>query len=106
MKMSSNVVNCIDLPVLTGAADTAGPALGERLDLVGHVKIKLSISLGGAEITIGKLFSLTPDDVITLDRSVDAPLDIVLNDKVIAHGALVAVGDNFGVRVTQVQRES
>ena len=104
--MNSNLVNGIDLPVLTASSGAATPALGERLDLVGHVKVKLSVALGGAEISIDKLFSLTPDDVITLDRSVDAPVDIILNGKVIAHGALVAVGDNFGVRVTQIQRES
>jgi len=104
--MNSNVVNSIDLPVLSPGSGARTPALGERLDLVGHVKVKLSIALGGAEISIDKLFSLTPDDVITLDRSVDAPVDIILNGKVIAHGALVAVGDNFGVRVTQIQRES
>lgn len=104
--MNSNVVNGIDLPVLSPGASVGAPPLGERLDLVGHVKVKLSIALGSAEISIDKLFSLTPNDVITLDRSVDAPVDIILNGKVIAHGALVAVGDNFGVRVTQIQRES
>lgn len=104
--MNSNLVNGIDLPVLTPGSGTRTPALGERLDLVGHVKVKLSVALGGAEISIDKLFSLTPDDVISLDRSVDAPVDVILNGKVIAHGALVAVGDNFGVRITQIQRES
>lgn len=104
--MKSNVVNGIDLPELGGTSDAKTLAVGERLDLVGHVKVKLAIALGGAEIAIGKLFSLTLDDVITLDRAVDAPVDILLNGKVIAQGSLVAVGDNFGVRVTGIQRES
>jgi flagellar motor switch protein FliN len=104
--MNANVVNGIELPALTGSADSRVPALGERLDLVGHVKVKLAIALGGAEISIGRLFSLTPNDVITLDRGVDAPVDVMLNGKVIAQGALVAVGDNFGVRITQLPRET
>lgn len=104
--MNANVVTGIDLPVLNEGSGTRAPQLGERLDLVGHVKVKLSIALGGAEISIDKLFSLTPDDVITLDRGIDAPVDVVLNGKVIAQGSLVAVGDNFGVRVTHIQRES
>lgn len=103
--MSTTTVNRIDLPALTPGAEK-GPALGERLDLVGHVKVKLSIGLGSAELSIGKLFALTAGDVVTLDRAVDAPVDIRLNDKVVARGSLVAVGDNFGVRVTEIQRES
>jgi len=100
----SNVASNIELADLTGESDST-PALGERLDLIGHVKVKLSVALGTAELSISSLFSLSPSDVLTLDRSVEAPVDIRLNDKVIARGTLVAVGDNFGVRVTDILRE-
>jgi flagellar motor switch protein FliN/FliY len=103
--MTSNVVNRLDLAPLTASnAEKAAP-LGERLDLVGHVKVKLTVILGGAEITVGKLFSMTANDVVELDRPVDAPVDIHLNNKVIARGSLVAVGDNFGIRVSEVLPE-
>lgn len=100
----SNVATNIELAELTGGNDRT-PVLGERLDLIGHVKVKLTVALGAAELTVAKLFSLAPSDVVTLDRGVDAPVDIRLNDKVIARGTLVAVGDNFGVRVTDISRE-
>lgn len=100
----SNVVNNIELAELTGSGERT-PALGERLDLIGHVKVKLTVALGAAELTVAKLFALSPNDVVALDRSVEAPVDIRLNDKVIARGTLVAVGDNFGVRVTDISRE-
>jgi flagellar motor switch protein FliN/FliY len=100
----SNVVSNIELAELAASGDRT-PALGERLDLIGHVKVKLTVALGAAEITIAKLFSLSPNDVVALDRSAEAPVDIRLNDKVIARGTLVAVGDNFGVRVTDISRE-
>src|SRR3990170_4529589 len=100
----SNVVTNIEFGELTGGNDRT-PVLGERLDLIGHVKVKLTVALGAAELSVAKLFSLSPNDVVTLDRSVDAPVDIRLNDKVIARGTLVAVGDNFGVRVTDIARE-
>ena len=103
--MKSNIVNRVELPALGGGQDgDKTPVLGERLDLVGHVKVKLTVTLGGAEITVGKLFSLSPNDVIALDRAVDAPVDIRLDDRVIARGSLVAVGDNFGVRVTEIDK--
>jgi flagellar motor switch protein FliN/FliY len=104
--MASNVVSRVDLQPIASAAPAPGAAtLGERLDLVGHVKVKVSVSLGGAEMTVAKLFSLSANEVIALDRSVDAPVDVKLNDKVIARGALVAVGDNFGVRISEILKE-
>ena len=103
--MASNVVNRLDLPPLVQGTKEKSAAIGERLDLVGHVKVKLTVTLGGTEITLDKLFSLSADDVLALDRPVDAPVDVRLNDKVIARGSLVAVGDQFGVRVSEVLPE-
>lgn len=102
----SSIVNRLDLPALAPVSGEKSGPIGERLDLVSHVKVKLSISLGGAEMSIGKLFALAANEVVTLDRDVDAPVDIRLNDKIVARGALVAVGDKFGVRVTEVVSES
>ena len=101
--MTSTVVNRLDLPVLAyGGGGENSATLGERLDLVGHVKVRLAVGLGGAEITVAKLFSLAPGEVVALDREVDAPVDVMLNGKVIARGTMVAVGDKFGVRVTEI----
>lgn len=101
----SSVVSRVELPVLSTAMDKGRP-LGERLELVEHVQVKLTVTLGEAEINVGKLFGLAANDVITLDRDADAPVDIRLNGRIVARGALVAVGDKFGVRVTEIQSES
>lgn len=98
----SSVVSRVDLPML-GQTSDKGRALGERLDLVEHVQVKLTVTLGEAEIDIGKLFALGLNDIVSLDREADAPVDIRLNGRLIARGALVAVGDKFGVRVTEIQ---
>jgi len=101
----SSVVSRVDLPMVSQAADRGRP-LGERLDLVEHVQVKLTVTLGEAEINVGKLFALSVNDLITLDRDADAPVDIRLNGRVVARGALVAVGDKFGVRITEIQNEA
>lgn len=100
----SSVVSRVDLPVLNAAAEKGRP-LGERLDLVEHVQVKLTVTLGEAEINVGKLFGLASNDVIALDRDTDAPVDVCLNGKVVARGTLVAVGDKLGIRVTEVAPE-
>ena len=77
--------------------------MGVRLDLVEHVKVRVSVSLGETEIPISRLFALGGGDVLALDREADAPVDIRVNDRVIARGVLVAVGDQFGVRITEIE---
>jgi flagellar motor switch protein FliN/FliY len=101
--MTSKVVNSIDLPILHAGGINAQSRVGERLDLVEHVKVRVSVSLGETEIPISRLFSLAGGDVLALDREADAPVDIRVNDRVVARGVLVAVGDQFGVRITEIE---
>jgi flagellar motor switch protein FliN/FliY len=99
--VSAKVVNAIELPTLVNGSER-GAVLGERFDLVEHVKVKVSVTLGGSEMPLSKLFGLANGDVIPLDRDVDAPVDVRLHGKLIARGHLVAVGDKFGVRLSEI----
>jgi flagellar motor switch protein FliN/FliY len=98
----STTVNRIDLPELEALSLPAADTLGDRLELVGHVTVKLAVSLGSAQLSIEELFALGSGDVIALDRDVDAPVDVRIHDKVVARGTLVAAGDRFGVRITEI----
>lgn len=99
--MSQTVVNRLELPALDAIA-SKGPALGERFDLVNDVKVQLSVTVGIAEVTMGRLFALAAGEIVALDRDADAPIDVRLNGKLVARGTLVAVGDKFGVRITEI----
>ena len=101
--MTSKVVNSIDLPMLHAGGGNSAARVGERLDLVEHVKVKVTVTLGETEMPISRLFSLAGGDVVALDREADAPVDIRVNDRLIARGLLVAVGDQFGVRITEIE---
>ncbi|MEJ1964229.1 MAG: FliM/FliN family flagellar motor switch protein [Gammaproteobacteria bacterium] len=105
--VSPKIVSPIDLPALVAPPSDRGNGgvLGERFDLIEHVKVKLSVTLGGAEMPLGKLFALSAGDVVTLDREVDAPVDIRMHGKLIARGHLVAAGDRFGVRISEIVSE-
>lgn len=72
------------------------------LDLVGHVRVSLVAELGTAEMTVDELFKLAKQDVVTLNEALDAPVTLLLNGKAIARGALLAVDDNLGVRITEL----
>ena len=84
------------------ATSVPGECLGERLDLVEHLKVQLTVTLGSAEMDVGRLFAMSSGELVVLDRDVEAPVDVRLGDKLIARGELVAAGDRFGVRITEI----
>lgn len=83
---------------------SASDALGTRFDLVKNVKVGLSVYVGECELSVSELFDLKDGSVISLDKDVGAPVDVKYDGKVIARGELVAVDDNFGVKITEIER--
>ncbi len=96
-------VNPIELSDLGEAAQTGQPLLGDNLELIKDVRVSLQVLLGEAEMPVDELFALSQNSVIKLDREITAPVDILLNGKVIARGKLVAADDSFGVQITQIE---
>lgn len=67
-----------------------------------HLKVQLTVSVGSAELTVGELLAARAQQVLRLDRGMDQPVDVLLEGQVVARGILVAVGDQFGVRITEL----
>lgn len=102
--MEKEAVNAIAFDELVDAAATGAKGLGERLDLVEHVRIQMTVSIGTAELSVADLFALETGKVIPLDKQVDSPVDLCVNGRVVGRGTLVAVGDQFGVCVTEIDK--
>ena len=66
------------------------------------VVLDVSIELGRASMTIKEILALGVGSVVELDKMVGDPVDILVNDKLIAKGEVVVVDENFGVRITSV----
>jgi flagellar motor switch protein FliN/FliY len=62
----------------------------------------LSVEIGRARISVRDLLAAQPGTVIELDRTVGSAADVFLNGRLIAHGEIVVVDQQFAVRVTQV----
>lgn len=91
----------------TGSAGEGAPASGSQsivssLNPLHQVKATLQVSVGSAVITVGELLAAKESQVLTLDRSVSQPVDLVLEGHVVARGQLVAVGSQFAVRLTEL----
>jgi flagellar motor switch protein FliN/FliY len=84
-------------------SSNAGPDIStRRLDLLLDVPLDVSVELGRTRMSIQELLGLSPGSVIELDKIAGEPLDIVVNDRLIARGEAVVVNDKFGIRITDI----
>ncbi|MEL7310364.1 MAG: flagellar motor switch protein FliN [Pseudomonadota bacterium] len=73
-----------------------------NLELVLDVQVSLSLRVGQTSISIRDLVSLAEGSVVALDRPATEPLDVMVNGTLVAHGEIVVVDGQFGVRLTDV----
>jgi flagellar motor switch protein FliN/FliY len=71
-------------------------------EVLQNIVVSLSIEVGRAQIKIKDLMRLTQGSVVELDRIAGEPLDLLVNNSVVAQGEIVLVNDRYGVRLTRV----
>ena len=76
----------------------------QSIDLLAGLHMNVTVELGRTELTLSEVLGLGPGSVIELDRLAGEPVDILVNDRLIARGEVVVVDENFGVRVVEVVR--
>jgi flagellar motor switch protein FliN/FliY len=100
----------VDEPAAAGepAAAEAGPDRTARQARAGAflgVPIEVTISVGKARPLVSELVELRRDSVLTLDSTIDDPVELYIGDRLIARGELQEIGDDsgrLGVRLTEV----
>lgn len=78
------------------------PVDPRRIDLLRDVLMGVSVELGRTRMTVQEILSLTPGSIVELDRAAGAPVDVLVNGKLIAHGEVVVVDEEFAVRISEV----
>ena len=82
------------------------PELGEldpgRLNVLLDIPLQVTVELGRSKMLINDLLQLGQGSVIELSKLIGEPLDILINDNIIAKGEVVVVNEKFGVRLTEV----
>jgi len=84
------------------ATAPGGEETTRRLDMLLDVPLEVSVELGRTRMTIHDLLALGPGSVIELDKVAGEPLDILINDRLVARGEAVVVNDKFGIRITDI----
>ncbi len=74
----------------------------QNLDLILDIPLTVTVELGRSKMLINDLLQLGQGSVIELTKLVGEPLEVLVNDKLVARGEVVVVNDKFGVRLTDI----
>lgn len=75
---------------------------GKNLDLLLNVSLQVTAELGKAKMNVRDILKLGTGAIVELDRLAGGPVDLLVNNKLVARGEVVAIDDNFGVRITEL----
>ena len=73
-----------------------------NLDRILDIPLQLSAQLGSTKMLIKELLQLGPGSVVELDKLAGEPLEVLVNNKLVARGEVVMVNEKFGIRLTDV----
>ncbi len=76
--------------------------LARPIDLIMDVTMRVTVELGRSSMSVEEVLQLGPGSVVELNKLAGEPVDILVNDRLIARGEVVVVDENFGVRVTEI----
>jgi len=75
---------------------------GANIDVVLDIGLEATVRLGRVEMPLGEVLALGPGSIIEVGHMVDEPVELLVNDKLIARGDIVVVEEKFGLRITEV----
>jgi len=87
-------------------ADAAPAGTLTAAPLLMDIKLQIRVRMGRAQLSLRSIVQLGSGSVVELDCSVNDPVEIVVNGRVIAEGEIVVVGGNYGVRITRIAGSS
>jgi flagellar motor switch protein FliN/FliY len=99
-------------PALAGAGDarieperamaTRDNAASSTFDILLDVALPVSVSFGKTSLQVREVLKLNTGSIVELDRLVADPVEVIVNNRVIARGEVVVVDGNYGVRINQL----
>jgi len=85
-----------------GSPTTGDNSVSKTFDLLLEVALPVAVSFGRTSLQIREVLKLNTGSIVELDRFVSDPVEVIVNDCVIARGEVVVVDGNYGVRISQL----
>ena len=93
------------MPEVTREDDDSPPEDSQQtldMNVLGDVELDVKIELGRCQMLVGDVLRLAPGNVVELDKLAGDPVDVYVNERLIAHGEVLVVNENFCVRVNEI----
>ncbi len=78
------------------------PDMPDDLGLVLDVPVELAVEIGRTTMTIRETLAIGPGSIVSLNKMAGEPVDLLVNGRRVARGEVVAIDEEFGLRVTEV----
>jgi flagellar motor switch protein FliN/FliY len=85
-----------------GAKPNANTQSAQSLDFILDIPLKVTVELGRSKMAIRDILQLAQGSVVELSKFAGEPLEVLVNDKLIARGEVVVVNEKFGIRLTDI----
>ncbi|MCE3009496.1 MAG: flagellar motor switch protein FliN [Proteobacteria bacterium] len=86
----------------SGGTPDGDPASDRNLQLILDIPLRVTVELGRTKMPVSELLNLGQGSVIELNKLAGEPMEVLVNDKLIARGEAVVVNEKFGVRLTDI----
>lgn len=73
-----------------------------NLDILLDVPVEITVQLGSCRLLMREVLALNIGSIVQLDQVADAPVDLHVNQKLVARGDVVVVENRFGIKITQL----
>lgn len=93
-------VRSVQFAPLSGEEVTSESA--QSIDILMDVPMHVTVELGRAKMLVKDILKLGVGSVIELDKMAGEQVDLLVNNKLIAKGDVVAIDENYGVRITEI----
>lgn len=101
----SNLASLLENTDDAAAAANPGGQTQKRernLDLILDIPLRVTVELGRTKMVVSDLLNLGQGSVIELSKLAGEPMEVLVNDKLVARGEAVVVNEKFGVRLTDI----
>jgi flagellar motor switch protein FliN/FliY len=83
-------------------AEDADPAVASKIDLLNDVQLHVKIELGRSRMLVEDVLKLSDGSVVELDKLAGDPVDVYVNERLVARGEVLVLNDNFCVRISEI----
>ncbi|MDP6959471.1 MAG: flagellar motor switch protein FliN, partial [Planctomycetota bacterium] len=94
-----------ELPQASPVFESFAPNTGQgsaSIEMLRDVNLQVKVVLGRSQMFVNEVLRFSPGSVVELDKLTGDPLDVFVNDRLVARGEVLVINENFAIRITEV----